>query len=435
LGGLKVKTADLEFFRQNPGYERVFCGILARYRSLGRLGGTVTLSNLTTEEREVLSNHLRRDLGRQKKASFMVQEFARSLEVTRFAHYSLEEILAAYFEIELTTAKEEAERLATERSDFFASLAREHSASIAGRWLRAIYERKAVGHVKVWHAYGESPGVLGEQIQTVARALDVLDRRQVPHWRLPVFASLMTTDPHAFDLETNMGTMLVDALCTVLGVDGYSSREEVGEILYGAGLLVDELSNFVTCAGLEGYQGQEIHPVWAGAIACREPLQAPLLNLSQLARVKSPWNTVFVVENPAVFAAILDAFPGAPLPPLICTAGQVKVAGLVLLNLLAREQTTIYYSGDLDPEGILIAQRLATRYPGLLNYWRFTPPDYERALSRKKLTPTRLAKLQGATDAQLKPLVEAVTRTKQAAYQELLLPDLIRDIGAWTPIN
>ncbi|MCK9526559.1 MAG: DUF2399 domain-containing protein, partial [Limnochordia bacterium] len=98
-------------------------------------------------------------------------------------------------------------------------------------------------------------------------------------------------------------------------------------------------------------------------------------------------------------------------------------------------QTTIYYSGDLDPEGILIAQRLATRYPGLLNYWRFTPPDYERALSHKRLTPTRLAKLQGATDPKLKPLVEAVTRTKQAAYQELLLPDLIRDIGAWTPIN
>ncbi|HBG01635.1 MAG TPA: hypothetical protein DDW87_08695 [Firmicutes bacterium] len=269
---MKLNEVDLEFFRHNPGYERVFRGILARYRSLGRLGGTVTLSNLTTAEREVLSNHLRRDLSKQKTVSFAVQEFSRSLEVTRFAHYSLEGILASYFEIELTTAKEDAERFAAERSELLVSLAREHEATIAGRWLQAISERRAAGSLRILQAYGESPALLKEQIQTVARALDVLDRRNVPYWRLPVFASLVTMDPHAFDLEAPLGKMLVDALCTVLGVvEGCSSREEIGEILYGAGLLVDEVSNFVTCSGLEGYLGQEIHPVWAGAIKCREP--------------------------------------------------------------------------------------------------------------------------------------------------------------------
>ncbi len=428
MGGLNLKKDDLEFFRQNPGYGRVFEGILARYRSLGRLGGTVTLSNLTTVERQVLSNHLRRDLSKQKTVSFAVQEFSRSLEVTRFAHYSLEEILSSYFEFELTTAKEEAELFAEERREFLLSLAKQYEATIAGRWLGAIGERRAVGTLRILQTYGESPALLKEQIQIVARALNTLDERDVRYWRLPVFASLVTRDPHAFDHETALGRMLVDALCTVLGVEGYSSREEVGEVLYGAGLLVDEVSNFVTCSGLEGYLGSELHPVWAGATKCREPLQVPLLNLTQITRVKSPWNTVFVVENPAVFASILDAFSRGPLPPLICTAGQVKVAGLVLLKLLAQEHTTIFYSGDLDPEGILIAQRLAKRYPSLLNYWRFTPQDYERALSRKKLTSSRISKLDGVTDPKLKPLVQAVTKTKQAAYQELLLPDLIQDM-------
>lgn len=330
-----MKKGDLKFFRQNPGHDRVFKGILARYRSLGRLGGTVTLSNLTTAEREVLSNHLRRDLSKQKTVSFTVQDFSRSLEITRFAHYSLEEILSSHFEFELTTAKEGAELFAEERTRFLASLAKKYEGTIAGRWLEAIGERRAVGSLKILQTYSESPALLREQIQMVARALNILDARDIPYWRLPVFASLVTTDPHAFDPETTLGRILVDALCTVLGVEGYSSREEVAEILYGAGLLADEVSNFVTCSGLEGYLGQGIHPVWAGAIKCREPLQVPLLNLSQTTRVKSPWNAVFVVENPAVFASILDAFAGGPLPPLICTAGQVKVAGLVLLNLLA----------------------------------------------------------------------------------------------------
>ena len=424
---------DLEFFRENPGYKRVFAAILGRYRSLGRLGGTVRLTNLTLEERNVLSNHLRRDLSKHKQVSFAVQDFARSFEMTRFAHYPLEEILAAYFGVELTTAKEETQRFLEERGDFFAFLQAEHHATVAGRWLLALCEQKAVGMGRILQAYGESPLRLREQIQTVTKALKLLDGRKVRYWRLPVFASLITTDPHAFDLETNLGKMLVDALCTVFGVSSPTSREETGDLLYGAGLLVDELSNYVTVAGLLGFQGEDIHPVWQGALSLREPLQVPLLTLSKLTQVKSPDQAVFVVENPAAFAAILDAFSDGSVPPLICTAGQVKVAGLVLLDLLAREQTTIYYSGDLDPEGVLIAQRLARRYPGLLRYWHFTPRDYRRALSIKKLSPPRLAKLQGVGDPRLAPLVEEMTGAKRAAYQELLLPELIGDIKKLRP--
>lgn len=125
----------------------------------------MTLTGLTPAERRVLSNHLRRDLSRQTKVSFGVQEFAASLQVT--------------------------------------------------------------------------------------------------------------TDPHAFDLNSELGKMLVDALCTVLGLPNPKTREEINEVLYRTGLLVDELSNFVTCAGLMAYQGKETHPVWLAALETKEPLQVP----------------------------------------------------------------------------------------------------------------------------------------------------------------
>ncbi len=88
----------------------------------------------------------------------------------------------------------------------------------------------------------------------------------------------------------------------------------------------------------------------------------------------------------------------------------------------------IYYSGDLDPEGILIAQRLAERYPKLLKYWRFSCEDYERVLSNKTLAKISIAKLNNIHDPCLIPLARCMEKTGHAAYQELLLPDLIKDM-------
>ena len=46
----------------------------------------------------------------------------------------------------------------------------------------------------------------------------------------------------------------------------------------------------------------------------------------------------------------------------MCMNGQPRLAGLMVLDLLAKSGTEVYYSGDLDPEGILIAQKLSQYY-------------------------------------------------------------------------
>lgn len=425
-----MSVADsLQFFKDNEGYERIFSAIYARYRSLGRLGGTVTIADLTPAEKAVLSNHLLRDMGRLTEISFGVQEFAASLKITKFARFSLEEILAFYFALdELSSAKEDAERFTAQRAEFFAALLKKSEGSPAETWFRAIFEQRALGSRKILRAYSTSPQKLEAQLEMVSKALHILDKRGTNRWRLPVLASLVTTNPHSFDLDTDLGALLVDALCTIYELEQPQTREDIKEVLYFSGILVDELSNYVSCAGLTSYRGGQIHPVWQGALEMGEPLQVPLLNLSKISRVQSALGIVFAVENPAVFTGILEACSAEMLPPLVCTSGQVKLAGLALLDLLAKEGTTIYYSGDLDPEGISIAQRLARRYRGLFEYWRFTCSDYDRALSTNQLSRLSLSKLNKIQAAQLEPLVASMLKRKRAAYQELLLPDLIRDV-------
>ena len=67
----------------------------------------MTLNNLTLEEREVISNHLRIDMSNKQQVNFAVRDFEDSLSITRFAEFTLEEILAAYFDTELISKKEE----------------------------------------------------------------------------------------------------------------------------------------------------------------------------------------------------------------------------------------------------------------------------------------------------------------------------------------
>ena len=47
--------------------------------------------------------------------------------------------------------------------------------------------------------------------------------------------------------------------------------------------------------------------------------------------------------------------------PLVCTYGQVKLSGIILLNLLVDSGYKLYYTGDIDPEGIQIADKLKQR--------------------------------------------------------------------------
>lgn len=52
---------------------------------------------------------------------------------------------------------------------------------------------------------------------------------------------------------------------------------------------------------------------------------------------------------------------------LLCTSGQPRYAALKLISLIVQSGIPIYYSGDLDPDGIGIADRLWQRFGNRIN--------------------------------------------------------------------
>lgn len=102
--------------------------------------------------------------------------------------------------------------------------------------------------------------------------------------------------------------------------------------------------------------------------------------------------------------------------------------GASRMRLQARWRFTDFICGDMDPEGIGIADRLWRKYPRNIRIWRMDGQDYLDALSEEQIEEWRLGKLQGLEHPLLPATAEHVRQVGRAAYQENILDWLAEDI-------
>ena len=88
------------------------------------------------------------------------------------------------------------------------------------------------------------------------------------------------------------------------------------------------------------------------------------------------------------------------------------------MELLAKSGTIVYYSGDFDPEGLLIAQKLSMHYKGEFNYYHMTEDDYMMSLSEEVIHPKRLKMLENITDERLRKVADKLLCCRMVGYQE-----------------
>lgn len=112
-------------------------------------------------------------------------------------------------------------------------------------------------------------------------------------------------------------------------------------------------------------------------------VQVPLNIISEWESIECIDNEIYVVENPSVFAAICKE------KSCMCMNGQPRLASILVLDLLAKSNVKIYYSGDLDPEGLLIAQKLRQYYRGNFVYWHMKLEDYRKGISQEYISDKR----------------------------------------------
>lgn len=129
------------------------------------------------------------------------------------------------------------------------------------------------------------------------------------------------------------------------------------------------------------------------------------------------YNKVVVMENPAVFMEVSEKCSKKDFP-LVCTYGQVKLSGLILLDMLVEQKYKIYYSGDIDPEGIQIADKLKNRYKKDLCFLGFDVNTYKRNLSNMEVSSSRIKKLDKIKSVDLQGVCNELKMTKRVSYEE-----------------
>ena len=123
----------------------------------------------------------------------------------------------------------------------------------------------------------------------------------------------------------------------------------------------------------------------------------------------------------AVFAAMLTGNPHAFDNG---TAAGNFLYQMIQMDLFAKSGIRVYYAGDLDPEGILIAQKLSQYYKGEFHYWHMETADYEKCRSEEVISPKRMKILERITDGRLKPVVDRIEEYGTAVYQEMLVEEM-----------
>jgi uncharacterized protein (TIGR02679 family) len=415
-----------QYFKSNAGFKRTFEKIREKYESLGNIGGTVVLSNLKAEEKEALTGLFRKDYNK-KNVSFKVENFIKALESTKFSGVDFEKVLEIYFGEKLLSRKEEKTIYEVKKSIFFKSIIVSFIDTKGEKWLRYVLESKENAYRIISQRYDEAKDTLRKNLLWVCTAYNSLSFDKNSTTRLALFSSMITKDPHSFDINTDCGNLLVYAICYKLKIQYPENAEELNEVLYKAGIIRDEVSNYTLCSGVLAYKEGKEHKGWRGFYDLGEPLQVSLWNISKIEKVISPQGKVYVFENPTVFSEVLYKTNNKK-PSMVCTFGNFKLASLIILDKLVESGAKIYYSGDFDPEGVMMADKLKQRYGENTVLWRYDEREYLTAKSSVKLSDSRLKKLDNVKSEELKFIARIIKESKHAAYQELLIDEYVEDI-------
>ncbi len=420
-----------EYLKKNKAYARLMQELWKKWKSLGRAAGSVTLKNATEAERRAIGGIVGKTFA-DGTVTLTFREFEQGLQKTRFAPVDMKAVLEDYFAASLQTNQEQKEQARRTKDEFFGRLMAcfgdcGENRPAAFCWIRELQHRKKYGYQILIKEFGKEPGVAEILAQNVGRALNCLEETEGEERLLAVFAAEISGNPHYFDRGTAAGQLLMHAVCFRKGAEIPQSAYEWRELMQSVGIVSDNIASMVHVFGVRLETADGPHPACEAFYQRKEPYVLTGENLKSITGAKADRNIVYVVENEMVFLYLVENAKDQGVS-ILCTSGQLRVAAVQLLDHLIESGAVICYSGDLDPDGMDIADRLWQRCGNTVQLWRMEPEDYMQSISGEALSDRQLAKLKNLKNAALRRTAELVQKEKKAGYQENLLKQLTRDV-------
>lgn len=421
---------SLDLINSNKIYKKIFLEVYSKYKKYGKITGSFTLKATTTEERQILFNFDSKALteGKAKiKCSTVRDLFNRKLK-----EYSFEELLVKVVGKELKTNKEVKDEEKEQEEKFYDDILKDSDDGVGKQWFIEILDKKKYGYNIIVRKYKSEIRNLKElkrKIILIINSLNKLPYLNNEYENIAVFSAVNTKDSHFFDSDKFTGRLFIKAISFILNKDDPKDINEINELYYEVGILKDEISNHTTIYGLNAFNmdSSEVKAVNSFNL-WKEPLQISISNLLKIDYFEAINNTVFIFENPAVFHKILKV--NGDNISLICTSGQLNLSSYILLNKI-RNLKNIYYAGDFDPEGLMIAYKIKKRYKDKVKFLNYTRESYINTMSNNIIEEKSMSQLNKINCSELDEVINELRINKRAAYQELLIDeylDLIKKV-------
>ena len=420
-----------KYFLSKREWKRCFELLRKKWEALGKTGGKIVLKDSTPQERQAIGRMMG-SVYQESEVALALKDFEEMLQKTRFAPISLRELLEAYFGCEIHSNMDRKQEKEEKKRNFFESCRvyfenrDESEKEYILDWISAMEKMQSRGYAQVIREWQMDETQARKIVCTIGDALmeALKNTEDVP---LAVFAAQISGNPHYLDRGYSSGRLFMQGLCLIQDKDYPQFSSEWKERLLSVHILPDDISSMVTTLGIHLQNGVKAHQAVEEFCRMREPVILTALNLRGATAAWTEEKRIYIVENEMVFTYLADKICEGQAA-LMCTSGQPRIAALEIIKLLVENNTEIYYSGDMDPEGMGIADRLWQKYPEKVHIWRMSGEDDKKAISNEEIDSRSMKMLNNLKNPELQNTARSLYQQKYAAYQENILIELCEDI-------
>lgn len=398
-----------------------------QYEKYGTCKGSIDLI-LNDSNRECMSGLMGKDYYGMDCAHITFRQLQKAILNTKYENCDFNEGLKMYFNQDVLTNKNRQEQEQMRVQNIFKHFLEQEGKS--QQWIHHIYTDHDSVYIRIVQASKENEQKCINTVHVVMEALNQLPMWQDKKENISIFASYHTKNPHAFDKNTFTYYLLMHGIVYFIKVDFPKTNLEQNEILYRAGLYQDGISNYCSIARLQALnENNRPHLGWTGFYDSYEALNVNMDNLLHIRSIVC-CDRVYVVENPAVFQALLKMIKKEKIEKigLVCTNGQLNYSAYLLLDIMVSSNVETYYSGDMDPEGLLIADKIKQRYPSI-KLWCYDVRHYEISKSKEQATDQRMHMLDALKDETLIRIGKCICKNKnRVGYQENMIEEYYNNL-------
>lgn len=391
-----------KYVKEKEGLKRLMQKLKDKYITLSRCSGTITIDNITLNESIDISNLLGKKIivGTNLKTSF--KEIEKKINEGKYSGFNWIIFLNNYFDNNILTKAEKQFNDKQEEDKYFKSLFEiNKDRKYVNKVIELITQDEIISKL-IKQKYHANKNKLFDEINNILLLLDNIPSSPTS---LAVYSS-MTGNPHYLDLNKNSSTLFYKILSKIKNIE-YDDRNEVKiTILSEINVYTDPISNFVITYKLIG------NNILEELNRNNEVVNLNLMNINKISKLDTDNKTVYVFENPSLLTSLMDL-----KVPIIITSGMPNVSLYMVLKKLEESNTDIYYNGDFDPEGLLIADKIKLKFPSI-KLFCYSIDDYLNVKSKEKISDSRLKKLDNINSKDLFNIKELLLNEKLAGYQE-----------------